>query len=527
MGQPPSHRLSLWEGADFVEEASALRSTLLLTAVGLFAQGVRFVFQVLLSRTVGAEVMGLYHLVMPVMPVLMSLTAIGFTAACSNLSARYRAVGDFRAAAQTVTVCVLGFLGSFAVTALVLGALSDAVSVYLLGDARAQLGLVLLLPCVLLTGLENIHKHYFYGAGQVAPPAFTEVGEQVIRTGAVLGLLWRLMPLDPERTVGVIVCGMIVCEVFSACTLTVLYRKAVGRHPQGPGVAGKALRGRVLRVALPIGFTALLGNLMEAWTAVLIPQRLIWAGADVSAAMSAFGVLRGMTMPLLTLPTALISALGLVLMPRMAQASALGNAALCRARADRALTLSAHVVLPASALLAAAAPVLGNALFHEPSAGNYAGVLALGVVLTGLETVLAVCLNGLNKQTTTAGNSLICGAVQLLLTWWRMGTPGLGLRGYVEALLVSTALGVVLNGLALHRATGFVPRWFPTLVAPGLGALLAGLCARLMLTVLTRSGLGPAPACAAVAAFGAMLYLCALAAQGVTPDPRQRRGKNA
>ncbi len=508
-----------------MKETSALKSTLLLTAVGLFAQGVRFVFQVLLSRTVGAEVMGLYHLVMPVMPVLMSLTAIGFTAACSNLSARYQAVGNAKAAAQTVAACVLGFLCSFAVTALALGLLSDGVSVYLLGDARSQLGLLLLLPCVLLTGLENIHKHYFYGTGRVGPPAFTEVGEQVIRTGAVLGLLWHFLPLNPERTVGVIVCGMIVCEIFSALTLSILYRRAVGRHPQGPGVAVKALRGRVLRIALPIGFTALLGNLMDAATAVVIPQRLIWAGADVSAAMSAFGVLRGMTMPLLTLPTALISALGLVLLPQMAQAAALGAPALCRERADRALTLTAHVILPAGALLAAVSPVLGSVLFHEPSAGDYAPALALGVALTALETVLAVSLNGLNRQTTTAANSLICGAVQLFLTWWRMGIPGLGLQGYVEALLVSAALGTVLNGMALHRAVGFVPRWFPTLVAPGLGALLAGLCARLLLRVLLRSGLEGLPACGAALAFGGVLYFCALAAQGTTSTNKKSLDK--
>ena len=44
--------------------------------------------------------MGLYQLVMPVSAVLMSLTAVGFTVACSNLSARYLATGDRRGAGQ-------------------------------------------------------------------------------------------------------------------------------------------------------------------------------------------------------------------------------------------------------------------------------------------------------------------------------------------------------------------------------------------------------------------------------------------
>ena len=190
---------------------SALRSTVILTAVSLFAQAVGFVYRVFLSRMVGSEVMGLYQLVMPVSAVFMSLTAVGFTVACSNLSSRYHALGNARAAAQTVRTCVLGFLLSFAVVAAVVGLFSDPISVYLLGDARSQLGLLLLLPCVLLTGLENIHKHYFYGSGNVRPPAVTEICEQLIRAGAVLGLLWRFLPQSPETSVGLIVLGMVVC----------------------------------------------------------------------------------------------------------------------------------------------------------------------------------------------------------------------------------------------------------------------------------------------------------------------------
>ena len=56
-------------------------------------------------------------------------------------------------------------------------------------SARTQLGLLLLLPCILLTGVENLHKHFFYGTGNIRPPAAVELCEQFIRTGAVLGLL--------------------------------------------------------------------------------------------------------------------------------------------------------------------------------------------------------------------------------------------------------------------------------------------------------------------------------------------------
>lgn len=494
---------------------SALSSTVLLTAVSFFSQGVGFVYRVLLSRLVGSEVMGLYQLVMPVFSVLLSLTAVGFTSACSNLSARYLATGDRKAARQVVRQCVLGFLGAFLVVAVVTAPLSDAISVYLLGDARARLGLLLLLPCTLLTGLENIHKHFFYGAGAVRGPAFTEICEQLIRSGAVLGLLWRFLPQSPERAVGLIVCGMILCEIFSALTLTLLYRKALGSAPAGAGTERRALRRRVFAIALPMGWTALLGNLMGAWTAVLIPQRLVRSGQNISAAMSAFGVLCGMTLPMLTLPTAFISAMGLVLLPRLAQAAALGRLDQARRRVEKALTVTAWIVLPASALLAVLAPPLAQVLFREPSAGDFAAPLAVAVALSAFETVLAVCLNALGRQNQAARNSLLCGAAQLFLTWLRMGTPGIGLRGYVEALLFSTVLGLWLNWRSLSGAVKLRPRLFRWAVAPGLASLLSALCTRLLFAVLLDAGIPNGAGCVACLAFGSTLYLCAMLAQGV------------
>ena len=283
---------------------------MLLTATGLLNQVLGFFYRILLSRLVGAEIMGLYQLVMPVYSVLLSVTAVGLTAAVSNLTSEYRALGNWAAAGQVLRRCLVLLVALLILPALVVVLFSDPISVYLLGDARTQLGLLLLLPCILLTGVENLHKHAFYGAGMIRPPAFTELLEQVVRTCAVLGLLVAFLPQNPERTVGLIVTGMVLCEVFSACTLTLLhrrYRRGLS-GPRGPGVPPRELDRRIARIALPIAATSLLGNLMGSVCAILIPQKLVAGGMEVSAAVSAFGVMFGMSIPMLNLPTAFIAA---------------------------------------------------------------------------------------------------------------------------------------------------------------------------------------------------------------------------
>lgn len=382
-----------------LDRTSMLYGTLILTGTSIVSQFLGFVYRILLSRLIGAEVMGLYQLIMPVFSVIMALTAVGLTVAVSNLSSQYHARGNRAAIAQVLRRCLAVFLLLFAAVAAVVVLLYDPISVYLLGDARTQLGLLLLLPCILLTGVENLHKHFFYGTGNIRPPAAVELCEQFIRTGAVLGLLVVFLPQNPERTVGLIVTGMILCELFSAVTLLLLARRHLNRAGglTGAPLEHRQLNRRIASIAVPIGLTSLLGNLMGSATSVLIPQRLVHAGAEVSEAMSAFGVLCGMTLPMLCLPTAFIGALGLVLVPKLAEGAALGQRGLVQHRVDRSMLATSVLILPAMAFLVVLGPTLGAALFREPTVGRSILPLSVGVLLSCYQSVLASALNGVGR----------------------------------------------------------------------------------------------------------------------------------
>ena len=496
-----------------LSRSSMLYGTLLLTGVSLVSQVLGFVYRILLSRLVGAEFMGLYQLVMPVYSVLLSLTAIGLTVAVSNLSAEYAARGMAGAIPAVLGKCLGAFLLLFVPVALVAAVGSDWISTALLGDARTQLGLLLLLPCVLLTGVENLHKHFFYGTGQVRTPAAVELCEQFLRTGAVLGLLVVLHPRGGERTVGVIVLGMTACEVFSAATLTALFRRHTAALP--PAAPERGLNRRIASIAAPIGLTALLGNLMGSANAVLIPRQLVASGADVTEAMSAFGVLCGMTLPMLCMPTAFIGAMGLVLVPRLARSAALGQLDRVRSRVHKAMEATSLLLMPCLSLLVVLGPTLGRLLFRSEQAGDYILPLSLGVLFSCYQSVLGGVLNGVGRQRQAAWNGILCGGVQLGLTWLLMGLPGVGLTGYVAAFVLSSALGLLLNWHQVARYARMRPRLFQWCTAPALSAVLMGLCMNLLFHVLLDCGAGEVPAAGVCALFGCVEYLAALSAQGV------------
>lgn len=499
--------------------SSMLYGTVVLTFTSIVSQILGFCYRIFLSRLIGAEVMGLYQLIMPVYSVIMSLTAVGLTVSVSNLSSQYHALGNRRAILQTLHRCLGTFLVLFAVVAAVTAVFYDPISVYLLGDARTQAGLLLLLPCILLTGIENLHKHYFYGTGNVRPAAFTELAEQFIRTGTVLGLLLIFLPQNPEWTVALIVLGMCGSEIYSSVTQAYLFRRHMGRAsgPPGSGESSRVLNQKIFAIAAPITATSLLGNLMASANAVLIPQRLVASGMGVSQAMSAFGVICGMTLPMLYLPTAFIGALMLVLVPKLAESCALGRMDQARARIHKSLLATSVLTMPAMALLVVLGPTVGVYLFKEPTVGRFMVPLSVGVILSCYEAILGGTLNGVGKQTSAAIISLLCGALQLVCTFVLMGLPGVGLMGYVAGFVASTVLGVVLKWFQVRRATKLKLHLFQWGAAPALAALLMGLVVNLLFRFLINNGVDGALSCLACILFGTVLYLAALNAQGVRP----------
>ena len=493
---------------------SAGKGALFLTALSAVSQLLGFFYRVVLSRLVGAEVMGLYQLIMPVYSVILSLTAVGLTSAVSNLTSQHLALGNRKAADQTISTCLrIFFLLLLPIgTAVILD--SDAISVYLLGDARTQLGLILLIPCVALTGVENCHKHFFYGSGIVRPPAIVELLEQFVRTFAVIALLMMFLPQYPERVVGLIVGGMVICEIFSSCTLVILYRRRRGALT-GRGEEGRVRRRRIFSIALPVGLNALLGNLLGAANSALIPQKLVEGGVDRSAAVSRFGVVCGMTMPMLSLPIVFLGALNLVLVPRLSRACALNRPAEARRLVSQAISAVSLLTLPCMALMVVVGPDLGRAMFHQDGVGDYLIPLACVMAMSCGTSVLASSLNGIGRQRTVAAISLLGGAVQLGFTLALVPLPGVGMGGYVAGAVVSTALELGLCLWQTVRATGLEIQPFQWMAAPGLSALLAGLTGNLLFRVLKDSGLSPVSAGLGTVLFARILYLAALQAQGV------------
>ncbi len=479
------------------------QSAALLTAVNLLSQAAGFFCRIGISRLAGAEVMGVYHLLMPAYSVLSAFAINGLAVSVSALTGQLEGLHG-RGSGEALVRLALKVLAVLWLIAAVPTALfGDFISVELLGDARTWMGLILLLPCLLLTGVENLQKHYFFGQGRVEIPAGVELGEQTVRTLAILLLLSTVPMGNVEEKAALIVGGMLVSEVFSSGVLT-----AIRRRLRIPPKHISGLSGKLARTAVPIGASSLVGNALSALNAVITPRRLIASGIAAGEAPQVYGLLFGMTLPLLTAPNCFVGALSIVLLPDLSRLWAEGKKEQGRKKLSQVLGAVSTIVFPLLTILVLFGGELGQILFREERVGECIGILAVAVGLAGWDSVLATGLNGLGKQKESAAIGIGCGLLELIPTWYLTGI--FGIWGCAWAILSVTVVETLLRLGMLCKTAGLRLEQLRGMLLPVLAAVLTGLCTRLLHLGLQRYQIYEWGNILVCVCFAAGLYLLSL-----------------
>ena len=211
--------------------------------------------------------------------------------------------------------------------------------------------------------------------------------------------------------------------------------------------------------------------------------------------MSAFGVLCGMTLPMLCLPTAFIGALGLVLVPKLAEGAALGQpgSGAAPGRPLHAGHLGADP--PRHGLSGGAGPHPGR----RPVPGAHRGPLLFSPCPSGCSCPAtspsspapSTAWAGRGPPPATPSSAAWCSSAVPSSSWacpaWDSGAMW---RAFVASRRPG---GTPQLDRAVRRATGLRAQIFQWCTAPALSALLMGLVIDLLFQVLLPRRPGGSP----------------------------------
>lgn len=443
-----------------------LTGTLLLTATGFLCRILGFFYRIFMSRTIGAEGLGIYNTVHPVFGICFAVCAGSIQTALSQYVAANQKKG--RSVFRT-GLCISLSLSAF--LALFICRHAALIAKRFLLEPRCEPYLLVMALSVPFAALHACINGYYYGMQKSRVPAYSQVAEQIIRMAAVFGIVQVMQREGREITVSLAVYGHLIGEAASAgFTLICLIF-----CPPDPGNADPANPSRrrfrpspesaslqsfltdnaipLVTLALPLMGNRLVLNLLASAEAIWIPNRLTVFGLSSSDSFSVYGVLTGMALPFIMFPSAITNSIAVLLLPTVAQAQAEGRREQIASTISMALRYSLYMGILCTGIFCVYGYELGTGVFHNPSAGAYIRALGWLCPFMYLATTLGSILNGLGKTSSTFLQN-VC-ALLLRLTFVLLGIPHLGMKAYLWGILASEIFLALWHLITLRDFAAF------------------------------------------------------------------------
>lgn len=424
-----------------------LKGTLLLTGAGFITKIIGFIYRIFLSQTIGAEGMGIYQLIFPIHTLCFALSVGGIQTAISRFTAARAALKDEQGARD---IFVLSGALSTAIALIVSAALYHNASwfaVHILLEERCTSLLQVMAFSIPMGTLHSCINGYYYARKKLAVPASAQLLEQCARVGVSYGMFLILteqgLPVTPMVAVAGLLGGELVSMLFSLLVILWDYQKH-GYRLRKLTSPVKVMQ-EIITLSFPLTCSRLLVNILHSIESVLIPGHLRLYGLDNGSALSVYGVLTGMALPLILFPSAVTNAVSTVLLPSVAEHQAVGNQKAIR----RAILLSVKYCLILGFLSTAffffAGDFLGLVLFKNEFAATFIKTLSFICPCLYLSGTLNGILNGLGA----ANQSFILNTVGLgmRIAFVFFVIPEYGIQGYLWGLIVSELL---VTGLSLY-----------------------------------------------------------------------------
>ncbi len=494
-----------------INKSSLLYGTVFLTAVNMIAQSLGFIYRVFITGLIGAENMGLYQLLMPAYFVITSFCYSGLTVAVARLISENEA-NKGEDAKIIVNNAFTVFIAVSVSVSVIIYIFSAKISSGFIGDSRTEKALLILLPCMILTGIENISKNYFYGINNVKTPAVLEILEQIIRISAVVSLLLVFSPVRGDDAIAFIALGMVICEIFSAVIITLLRVRHIRKHSQRSIVkkCNKSYYKKILSIAIPVCATNLSGALMDSVNSSMIPKRLVESGISPSEALESFGTLFGMSMPLISLPTVFVGALCLIIVPSLSKLTSLGKIKELRNKISKILSVAMTVIVPIMAFFLPVAPYVAKLIYGDMEIGENLFLVATGTVLGVLQAITGSIAYSLGKERPTTFSFIAGDYIQVACSYFLVSIPSFRLNGFVIGLILSTSVTSFTNLFIILKATGMRAEIFSWFIVPLFSSAVIYIITDFSISFFEKANYAIFPALCGIGIFCFIIHLAAI-----------------
>ena len=399
-------------------------------------------YSIFISRKAGAEGIGMFHLVMSVYTfgVTVSISGIGLTA--TRLISDMPSPLAIKCADSIVAKCIKVCLVPASLAFFILYFFSDIISVRLLSNPYCSICLKFMAPTLICTAVSSVINGYFTAFGKIGSIAFGRLMSDLGVWVSTILLLGRYSQAKIYIAVVIAFCTGIILECM--CNI-ILWLRA--RNPMHCKETVDYIS--VLRLCTPLAIGSYLRTGLISCENILIPFMLSLFG--VTNAVASYGIIKGMTLPVLMFPTVFTGAFTSLIVPEIARRRSMGYKNGIRYISS----LSVEFILRFAFLVSAVylkwyKDITGN-FFTETDAGIYLKMLSFLPIFLFLDSVVDSILKGMDKQVTSLKINIVdsvCRVIFIIIF-----IPRYGMIAYIAIMYISEIINLGFSYITLKKSS--------------------------------------------------------------------------
>ncbi len=402
-----------------------------------------------LAGRIGSAGIGLYQLVVSVSFLCTTFAISGVRFAATRLVSeelgRERAHGISGAMRRCFVYSLIFGMAAF----FLLRSGAEMIGFLWIGDARTVRSLQIMAYAMPMVSLCSAISGYFTACGRVWKPTVVHLFEQIITIALVAFFLARSPAGDIEKNCSAVMLGTVCGDAISLVMMLLFYLTDRGRYMGGEGDKLR-LTSRMLHIALPLAFSAYARSALSTLEHLLVPRGLKSAGFSADRALSGYGTIQGMVMPIISFPACFLMALSELIIPELTEAQMRSEREEIQKTVASLLKKGGGYSLAVALVIFIFADKLGIAVYSSPDAGHFLRLLAPLIPIMYTDMLCDGCLKGLGQQMWNMGINVIDALLGVVLVWRVL--PVYALTGYICIIYFNECLNFALSMLRLRKA---------------------------------------------------------------------------
>lgn len=235
----------------------------------------------------------------------------------------------------------------------------------------------------------------------------------------------------------------------------------------------------ITKIAMPVAITSYIRSGLSSLKQLLIPLRLEKSGLSSSQATAYYGLIQGMTIPLLLFPEVIIYSFSSLVMPEFAYYDARKEGTKITYAIERIFRITFFFSIGMIGIFLFYSEPINFLIYQNFDIAIYLKTIAPLLFFMYLDSIVDNILKGLNEQIGVMKCNILDLVVSIVCIYWLL--PIWGLTGYVIVIYISELLNCGISLYQLKQKTHFKIDFINWLIKPTLGIIISYFICKLLI----------------------------------------------